>query len=96
MNKMTVNELLGLQRAARQRLSNLRHLQSRVSVTETLMFGTEEKKVFQPEYNVKEVDRKIVELERFLYESDAKVKASNAVTEVDIEVDVDRLLSSIV
>jgi len=44
-------------------------------------------------YDVRVVDSKISELEKFLFFADAKVKQANAITEVDIEADVDVLLA---
>jgi len=44
-------------------------------------------------YDVKVVDAKISELEKFLFFADSKVKQANAITNVDIDADVDVLLA---
>lgn len=88
---MTINELLSLMKVVRERISNLRELRSEVSTKDTWM--REKEKVVEPQYDVKLVDKKLVELETFLFKADAKIKQSNAVVEItNLEVDVDKLL----
>jgi hypothetical protein len=93
--KLTVNKLLSMQKIVRERLNELKNLRSEVSKKERTFFGNEDKKVVEPMYDVKEVDKKITKLERFLMDSDFSVKESNAKTKVEINVDVDDLLSPI-
>lgn len=88
--KVTINELLVLQKAVRERSNSLKGLRSEVSKKERY-FGTDNK-VIEPQYDVKKVDQKITELETFLFKADASVKKSNAVTEVELEYSVDKLL----
>jgi hypothetical protein len=52
-----------------------------------------ENKVVEPQYDVKAVDKKIVELELFLFKADAAVKQANATTQINIEANVDMLLA---
>ena len=49
-------------------------------------------KTIEPQYDVKIVDKKIVELQNFLYKADSKIKQSNAITTIDMDVGVDSLL----
>ena len=93
--KLTVNKLLSMQKIVRERLNELKNLRSEVSKKERTFFGNEDKKIVEPMYDVKEVDRKITKLERFLMDSDFSIKESNAKTKVEINVDVDDLLSPI-
>ena len=90
--RKTVNELLVLMSTVRKRISDLNAVRLEVSSKETRFFGNNEQKVTEPQYDVKMVDRKIVELQNFLYEADAKIKQTNAKTKVDMEVDVKSLL----
>lgn len=91
MSTITINEALALVKAVKQRKSSLEALRGQVAQKETL-WGTKEKTV-EPQYDVKEVDRKITELDLFLYKVDSAIKSSNAVTNIDIkELDVDKLL----
>jgi len=91
MAEMTVNKLLVLEKAIRERLNELRTLRNEVSKKEHWM--TDREKVVEPLYDVKKVDKKITELEQFLFNADAEIKGSNAVTKVTIEADISLLLA---
>lgn len=88
--KKTINELLVLSKIVRERVNNLKALSEKVSKRE--VFYSTSEKVVEPTYDVKLVDKKIVELQRFLLDADTAIKKSNAVTEVEIEYSVDKLL----
>jgi len=87
----TVNELLVLTKAVRERLNGLKQLRGEVSKKEHY-FGSDNK-VVEPQYDVKAVDVKITHLETFLFKADAAIKKSNAVTIIDLDYSVDDLLS---
>jgi len=86
---MTINKALSLMKAVRERLNGLKLLRGQVAVREEYY---EQQKTKDPLYDVVEVDRKIMKLERFLFDADAAIKAKNAITEIDLVVDVDELL----
>lgn len=86
----TVNELLVIMKAVRERITDLKKLREDVSKKERY-YGTTEKTT-EPQYDVKKVDIQIVNLQNWLYEADAKIKASNAVTTIDIDVNLLSLL----
>lgn len=88
---MTINEVLSLCKMVRSRVSSLESLRDKVSTKETF-FGTKEK-VVAPQYDCKLVDQKITQLQLFLYQMDAKVKQSNAVTKIPVDVDMADLLA---
>lgn len=90
--QVSINELLVLQKAIRGRMGQLQALQTSCAKKETF-FGRDENKVVEPQYDVKSVDKKIVELQNFIYKADALVKQSNAVTRVEIECNIDELLA---
>jgi hypothetical protein len=90
--EMTVNELMVLMKTVKGRMGQLQALQQSVAKKESF-FDRGENKLVEPQYDVKQVDKKIVEIQNFLYFADAKVKQSNAVTKVDIVCSVDSLLS---
>jgi len=90
---MTVNELLVLQKEVRSRVNDLKHLRSQVSTTDRTYFGDTQRKEIEPQYDVKLVDKKITELETWLFKADSAVKQSNAMTQVKVEADVDKLLA---
>jgi len=91
---MTISELLSLISQVKGRLSGLQSLRSECS-TKTSYFG-DDKKVIEPTYDVKKVDQQIVDLAKWIYRAESKIKFANATTEVkDFEVDVDKLIISI-
>jgi hypothetical protein len=95
MSEITINEALVLQKAVRERANELRALRASVSNKESYLYGREEKKVVEPQYDVKAVDRKVVELEKFLMKTDAAIKGSNALTKISVDFDADKLLDPI-
>ena len=94
---MTINEAMVLQKAVRERLNELKNLRDRVAVekTTTYPWATDKEKIEKIEikYDIKVVDKKVVELEMFLFKIDAKIKQANAITNIDIIADVDKLLA---
>jgi hypothetical protein len=88
---MTVNELLVVTKIVRERLKDLKELRTEVSNLKRY-YGDKES-VKEPQYDVKKVDKKITELQNFLMLADQKVKQSNAVTQIDYQPEVEKLLS---
>ena len=88
---MSINECLVLQKSVRERVNELKNLRSQVSTKERY-FGEKEKTV-EPLYDVLKVDKKITQLEMWLFKADAAVKQSNATTEISVEANVDVLLA---
>jgi len=94
---MTVNEAMVFMKAIRGRLGELSSLRQANSIRETSYFGENDKKIKEPMYDVKALDKKCTELENFLLTVETKIKQSNAVTKIKIEgADVAELLSPIV
>ena len=93
---MTINELLVLTKTIRERLNGLKGLRGDVSKKSMWMYGAEEKKIEEPRYSVIQVDKKITELQNFLFKADAAVKQANAMTQVTIDVNVETLLAPLV
>ena len=94
MDKLTVNQLLVLMKEVRSRCNDLRSIRSSCTTRERTYFGLnqENRKEVEPQYDVKAVDKKVTSLENWLFKADAAIKQSNAMTVVDVEVDVDDLL----
>lgn len=89
---MTINEILALMKAVRERVNGLKGLRSQVSVKESFFLSSDREKRIEPQYDVKAVDKKIVELETWLFKADSGIKQKNATTQVDIDANVDELL----
>lgn len=93
--KFTISELMTLMKTIRERISSLKGLRSEVS-TETKnkwRVSSEIASEVIPKFDVKIVDKKIMELENFLFRADSKIKIVNSKTVVDYEVDVEKLLN---
>jgi len=95
---MTINEAMALEKIVRERLSELRDLRSKVAVkSETHWFGREpssdKKESIEPQFDVKTVDKKVVQLENFLFKISASIKQANARTDIGFEANVDELLA---
>ena len=89
---ITVNQILVLMKAVRERLNSLKSLATQVSTRDIYLYGDNREKTSEPQYDIKEVDKKVVQLEKWLFKADAAIKQANAVTIVDVEADVDVLL----
>ena len=95
---MTVNECMCLVKTIKERVAELRNIRSQVAVEKTTSYPWMEgdkQKIDSTvvKYDVRAVDKKITELELFLYKVDAKIKQSNAMTVIDVIADVDKLLA---
>jgi len=87
---MTINEALILITEIKARRAELINLRSEVSTKDVWI---EAAKTKEPLYDVKKVDAKIVELQAFLFEANAAIKAANAVTNIGLSADVKQLLA---
>ena len=93
MEKMTINEALSLITIVKKRVSELQTLRSDVATTKTSSyFEPKKEEKIEPNYDIKAVDKKIVELETFLFKADSRIKQSNANTQIEIAGEVDKLL----
>jgi len=87
----TINEVLVAMKAVRERITDLKALRSQTA-TESRFFGQSEKTT-TPLYDVKKVDQKIAELQTWCTKADARIKMSNAQTQISVDVDMERLLA---
>lgn len=88
----TINTLLCLQKNLKARLVQLKELAEKSTKKTTWM---ETDKHEEPTYDIKLVDKKIVKLNKALFNIDMKLKEVNALTKVDIELDYDDLMSAL-
>ena len=82
---LTINKALSLLKIIRYRIGELKELRSEISTKETFMGQTN--KIVEPQYDVKTVDRKIVRLEKAIFEIDSSIKGSNAIVQIDVSID---------
>lgn len=90
MKKYTINEAMVLLKVLKGRLGELSSLRQTCATT-TKYYGDVEK-VVSPEYNVKELDKRCVEIENFLLAVETAIKQSNAITTIEIEMDAQELM----
>lgn len=93
---MTVNEAMVLIKTVRERMQDLKQIRLSVTVkTKTRRnYGNEStEEDNEPQYDAKAVDRKVTELQNFIFLADAKIKQANARTEIDLDTDVGNLLA---
>lgn len=90
---MTINEALTLIKAIRKRISSLEALRETVS-NKTTYYSTQEKLV-EPQYDVKEVDKKIMELEKIMFSLDNAIKKQNAIAKIDFNFEIETIFESL-
>jgi uncharacterized protein (DUF3084 family) len=91
----TINSLLAMQKHLQARRSQLDELKNNSSRRTRWMMSDAKEKVEEPTYDVKLVDKKLVQINRALFEIDRKIKEVNAITKIDIAIDFDTLMSEI-
>lgn len=91
---MTISELLSLISQVKGRLAGLQSLRSECS-KKTSYFG-DDNRVIEPTYEVKLVDKKISELQKWIWKAESSIKKTNAITLVEgLKTDEDFLLESL-
>lgn len=90
---MTINEALTLIKAIRKRISSLEALRESVS-NKTTYYSAQEKTV-DPQYDVKVVDKKIMELEKIMFSLDTAIKKQNAIAEIDFTFEMETIFESL-
>ena len=87
---MSVSNLMVMMKAVKERMNDLKTVRTEVSKKERFYSSTEKEII--PQYDVKLVDAQIVKLQNWIMKADAIVKQSNAVTMINIEVNLDELM----
>ena len=80
----TVNELLSLQKIVRERVNELKTLRNSVSTKDIWYRAGETDKTSEPKYDVKAVDKKVAELELFLYKADLFTESISCIFHIPI------------
>ena len=95
MAEQTVNGLLSMQKHLTTRRHQLDELKNNSSKRTRWMMMDSKEKIEEPLYDLKKVDTKLVRINQALFQIDQKIKESNAVTKVSIDIDFDKLMSEI-
>ena len=93
---ITINEAMVLMKQVRERMNDLNEIRMETTIKRISRRGygdTQTEEIVEPQYGLKAVDKKITELQNWLYRADAEVKQSNARTEITILADVGTLLA---
>lgn len=89
---MTVNDALTLMSHVRSRVSDLEKLRSEIS-TRTIFMSSEQREEVQ--FDPTKVEEEISRLKLWLIQADMKIKASNAITELQLDGDPGLLLKPV-
>lgn len=92
----TINEWLVIKKVLAERKSDLKAIRIQTAVktkTSRRYEGEETTDEIEPQYDTKVIDRRVTELQNADLAIDAAVKQSNAKVELNINVDVEKLLA---
>jgi len=90
---MTVNGALCAQKALVQRRTQLNEVKNASTQREYSLYGEDNKTSKEPTYDIKQVDKKIVAINNALFKMDQAIKESNAKIQIDLNIDLDALMS---
>ena len=88
--EMTVNEAMVKLKVLKGRLGELSHLRSESATRET---WREPNKIVEPLYDMKDLDRRCIEIELAIMDIETAIKQSNALIKIKVDADVKALLS---
>ena len=93
---LTINQAIAFKNQFQKRITDLTYLRTQ-SISQTSYFNDEGKKIRETEnqYDIKALDKKITELQNWMFKLDAEIKAVNAKTELSLDVPVDDLMAPI-
>ena len=89
---MTVNGALCAQKALVQRRTQLNEVKN-ASTQREYFLDDGNKTSKEPTYDIKQVDKKIVAINNALFKMDQAIKESNAKIQIDLNIDLDALMS---
>jgi hypothetical protein len=92
---VTINKALVLGKVIRERMNDLKQLRSNVSTKRTSLFG-ERQDVVEPTYDIKELDKQILKLQKMAFELESTIKEQNNITMVEFRYEDSDLFTSIV
>ena len=92
---ITISRALIYQKMIRERLNDLKKLRETVAVKKTSYFGERNNEISEPMYDAKELDVKILGLQRMIFDLDSAVKEINSITTILVDIDLDELFKGI-
>jgi septal ring factor EnvC (AmiA/AmiB activator) len=95
MASYSINALLSMQKSLVQRRQQLEEVKNNTTSRSIHRDINGAEQINEPTYDIKKVDRKIVRINNALFKIDQKIKESNAVTKIDVDIDYDDLSSEL-
>ncbi|HLD91429.1 MAG TPA: hypothetical protein VI911_10530 [Patescibacteria group bacterium] len=93
--KLTVNSLLCYQKALKMRKGELENVRSSTTQCTRRIDVANNETIEELLYDIKKVDKKIIQLNKALFKIDDEIKRSNTSTTVELQIDFDDLMSEI-
>lgn len=95
MTKITVNQLLEMEKRLAERKNELSRLVSSSTQVTVNKYPDGHEVTTKTKYNIVDVDQKIVAINEAIYEIKHKIKESNATTKLDVELVFKDLMAAI-
>lgn len=89
MSQDSISGWLSTANSLRSRLSELKGMKDSLS---TRTRYTDREEIIEPTYDIKDVDKKVSELQVAIFRIDRSIKEANALTKVEINVDYESLM----
>jgi hypothetical protein len=91
--KASINQLMCFTKAIRSRIGDLQSLRQSAQTRTTHYSHDGSSRTDEATYDIKAVDKKITELETFLFMADSAIKQSNATTIISLDFDMKEMLA---
>lgn len=89
--KVTINGGLVAQKTLRERLNDLKSLRMQNTNSSSMSYG-DRVQTTEPKYDVKVLDKRVVEIQNALFQIEQTIKQANALTDINIDVDLTVLM----
>lgn len=89
--KVTINGGLVAQKTLRERLNDLKSLRMQNTNSSSMSYG-DRVQTTEPKYDVKVLDKRVVEIQNALFQIEQAIKQANALTDINIDVDLTVLM----
>lgn len=95
METYSINALLCRQKSLKQRKSELESIRQGTTTRTSYRLSNGDERTDTPLYDIKMVDKRIVGINNALLSIDEEIKASNAKTMLEVNIDFDALMSAV-
>lgn len=95
MKTYSINALLCRQKSLKQRKSELESIRQGTTTRTSYRLSNGDERTDTPLYDIKMVDKRIVGINNALLSIDEEIKASNAKTMLEVNIDFDTLMSAV-